>query len=343
MEYTAKAYEALFTDSVEKDDPCETLGHKNVTCYRTQTITSGPVVEVNSFPIWKTRNEASRAREGKKKTREAQAALNERNAKLRVVRRVNATFTQGDLFITLTYAGTLPDEAHARRDIQNYVRKVRAWRKKHGLPEMAYVYVIEFAREGEDRKRIHLHIVMSAMDRDVAEKLWEYGIANSTWLQPDENGLEAVAKYIMKAKKSTRRWACSRNCVEPTVTYSDRKISLRKVERMAAGLPDVAKTIYENAYPNHEFMDVRIRQSAFVAGAYVYARLHTKGADKAVVEWKRKPKEPSHSKDRKASIARDVPPEKPMEEVVEASQSEETAPHDEIRYMLPKESLAFRK
>ena len=148
MDYSAEAYLSVFTGSVEHSDPRETLGHKLVMRYRTKVTTSGPVIETDSYPIWSTRGEASRAREGKQKSRDAQVALNEKNARLRVVRLANANFTKDDLFLTVTFEGTEPDVTEAQRKTQNFVRRLRGLAQRLGLPEVRYTYCIEFPEEG---------------------------------------------------------------------------------------------------------------------------------------------------------------------------------------------------
>lgn len=270
--YSARAYEALF-DAPAGDRAPEDLRSGRVKWYRTATIKAGPIVEIESYPLWHTKAEASRAREVKKKTRAAQQIVNERNLIKRTIRRANASFTGRDLFITLTYAGEVPDEEQARKDIRNYIKRVRTWRRRHGLPEMQYIHVIEFDDGSGKRKRIHFHMLMTGMDRDAAEKLWEKGRANSKRLQPDERGLERVVRYMLKAKRSTRRCTCSRNITEPTVTVSDKRMSARKVERLALGLPEVARDVLERMYKGYEYLDCDVKLSEFVAGAYVYAKM----------------------------------------------------------------------
>ena len=82
------------------------------------------MLEVEIFPIWNTQNEVREAK--KHTTREAQKNLNDKNAKKKFIRKINANFTEEDLCVTLTYSnGFVPDEEQARRDIRNYLRRVR--------------------------------------------------------------------------------------------------------------------------------------------------------------------------------------------------------------------------
>ena len=274
--YSAERYESLFElppDGVNGAD--NVIRGNEPGRYRCKTIKHGNQLDVEIFPIWSTASEIRRAKSAL--TRKAVAAQNEKNARKRLIRRINANFTADDIELTLTYAGEhVPDLEGARRDMQNYIRRVKRYRKAHGLPEIKYVYVIEYQGEEGEPKRVHHHVIMSGMDRDAAEKLWGRGRANSARLQPDENGLEGLARYITKTLprfKSEKRWVCSKNLTEPTVTTADTKITRRKAARLAHDAEAYGKDLFEHLYPGYLFNDVEIKTSAYVAGAYIYARM----------------------------------------------------------------------
>lgn len=274
MPYSSSKYEFLFDRSEEiTESAFERLKHSNVFRYRARTIKAGDILEVEIFPIWNTQNEVRKAK--KAATKEAQQNLNDRNAKKKLIRKINANFMGEDLCITLTYkAGFVPDEEQARRDIRNYLRRVRQWRRKNGLPELKYVYVIEYGGGDGRRKRVHHHVIMSGMDRDVAEALWQgRGWANARRLQPDDYGLEALARYMTKEPNGGKRWAASKNLVDPKITEADTKISKRKVEQMAADFEAAPAAIFGKLFPDYSFNDCEVRYSAYVAGAYIYARM----------------------------------------------------------------------
>lgn len=274
MPYSGEKYEFLFDQSGELTEAAfERLRHKNVFRYRTRTIKSGKMLEVEVYPIWNTQNEARKARVVT--TREAQKNLNDKNARKKLIRKINANFDEEDLCVTLTYKDHVPDEEEARRDIRNYIRRVRQYRKKNSLPEMKYVYVIEYGGSDGRRKRVHHHVIMSGMDRDIAESLWNNrGWANSRRLQPDDYGLEALARYMTKEPNGGKRWCASRNLIEPKVTVADTKISKRKVEEMATDFEAKPAAIFGKLFPDYDFNDCDVRHSSYVAGAYIYARLH---------------------------------------------------------------------
>ena len=90
----------------------------------------------------------------------------------------------------------------------NYIRRLKAWRQKHGLDELRYLYVIEYGALDQmgNPKRIHIHMLVSGMDRDEAERIWKRGRANSHRLQPDDYNLEGIARYICKLPTGGRQW-----------------------------------------------------------------------------------------------------------------------------------------
>lgn len=267
MQQGSERYLQLFTENV-----VGAVNHENVSRYRRKTIKAGKMLECEIYPIWNTGNEARKVKQHI--TRAEQAALNARNARKRLERRLNANFTEDDCCVTLTYAGDfVPNVDQARRDMQNYIRRLRTYRRKHGMCEMKYIYVIEYADADGVPKRVHHHVVMSGMPRDEIERLWGKGYANCRRLQPNEYGLEALSRYMTKTSNGGKRWCCSKNLKEPTVTVSDTRVSCRKVARMIADFATEPRTILEQMYKGYVYTNCEIKRSSYVAGAYIYARL----------------------------------------------------------------------
>lgn len=269
--YSSKNYECLF-DYENQISIADLFSHDDVLRYRTKTITSGSIVECEIFPIWKNRSEVKKAREYV--TPEAQRAVNERNAKKTIIRKINTNFTSEDVVCHLTYAGEPPSLDEARKDIRNYIRRIKDFRRRYNLPEMKYIYVIEFDDGETGRlKRIHQHIIMSAIDRDIAEGLWGKGRANCDRLKPDEYGLEALARYMVKDPRGVKRWAGSRNLLEPIVTIADHKVSKHQIEKIALEFEESGGVILSSKYPDCNLLDVVTKRSDYVAGVYVYAKM----------------------------------------------------------------------
>ena len=101
------------------------LKSQNIIGIKRKLIISGSIVEVEIFPVWDTKN----ANRGKKSgpTRAEQRTVNTRNAIKRVVRLINANFTEKDMWITVGYkGGTEPDSyERCKKDIKNYIERLR--------------------------------------------------------------------------------------------------------------------------------------------------------------------------------------------------------------------------
>lgn len=271
--YTAEHYEPLFDKS-----PAEASAgggrRKCIKKYRTKRVQAGPVMDIMIYPVWIRQEEAARAKKAMA-TRAAQAAQNEKDARRKLRWLINANFGERDLALTLTYKGDDPASIEdARKDVGNYIRRVQHWRKKQGMDPARYIYVIECG-EGK-RARVHHHILMTGMDRDVAERLWSRGRANSSRLQPDERGLEGLARYISKDPKGKKRWGYSKGLKRPTVTVSDSRVSRRQVDRMAFDEQE-ARRCMERLAPGYVVNEVEVRISPVVSGLYITASLHKEG------------------------------------------------------------------
>ena len=237
--------------------------------YRTRTIKAGPRLEVEIYPIFGREN-SGRLRAAKKNlTPEAVQRNNEERSRRKLIQLIDANFTEKDYHVTLTYAGTPPAYEQARKDVKNFLRAVKRKREQRGLDELKYVYTIEDEQDGK-RKRIHIHAIMNGgISREELEQIWGQGYANADNLQPDENGLEAIARYITKQQKNRRKWARSRNLKMPKVRTSDTKVSNARVRRLAVDFPNSAKEIMEKLYPNYTHTRTIMRFSDVVDGAYI--------------------------------------------------------------------------
>ena len=237
--------------------------------YRTRTIKAGPRLEVEIYPIFGREN-TGRLRAAKHNlTPEAVQRNNEERSRRKLIQLIDANFDERDYHVTLTYAGTPPAYDQARKDVKNFLRAVKRKREQRGLDELKYVYTIEDEQDGK-RKRIHIHAIMNGgISREELEQIWGQGYANADNLQPDENGLEAIARYITKQQKNRRKWARSRNLKMPKVRTSDTKVSNARVRRLAVDFPNSAKEIMERLYPNYTHTKTVMRFSDVVDGAYI--------------------------------------------------------------------------
>ena len=259
--------EAGLLDSYWRDQPTEIrVGRMG---YRTRTIKAGPRLEVEIYPIFGREN-SGRLRAAKHNlTPEAVQRNNEERSRRKLIQLIDENFDERDYHVTLTYAGKPPEYEKARVDVKNFLRAVKRRREQRGLDELKYVYTIEDAEDGK-KKRIHIHAIMNGgISREEIEQIWERGYANVDNMQPDENGLEAIARYITKQQRNRRKWARSRNLKLPKVRTSDTKVSNARVRRLAVDFPNSAKEIMERLYPNYSHTRTIMRFSDVVDGAYI--------------------------------------------------------------------------
>lgn len=284
--YSVDNYEELYTMPLEdnREEQIEALRDKDIKKYRVKTIKSGEMLECEIYPIWKTGKKDNR-REKKKPSREAQKNLNEKNTKKNVIRLINTNFISEDIWATFTYDNeNLPDNPEqAKKDMQNYIRRLNRHIKKNNLPTLKYIYVTEYEEdEKKGKKRVHHHIIMNYRDRNTAEEMWDKGgRTNARRLQPDDYGLEGLARYITKDPKNSKRYTTSRNLEKPKITIADSKMTKRKAEKIAND-PNLASGIFQKLYEGYIFKDINIKYSDFVSGAYLYVRMRQMEKTKAI-------------------------------------------------------------
>ena len=244
-----------------KDEGCDLrVGQMG---YRTFTTMAGDTLVAEIFPVWGRKKRRSARAAKKNLTPERIQKYNTERAKFRLQLLMDTNFTSEDQSLTLTYTEQ-PSEQEVRKDVKNFIGRIRRERNRRGLPELKYIYAIESERDGR-AKQLHCHIVMSGgIERKEVEKIWRKGseargFANCDELQPDKEGLRRLAFYVYeqnrgKEQKNRRHYSCSKNLTEPKVRRSMSKVSNAKVKRMARDFNGVAPTIMEKVYPGFEFV-----------------------------------------------------------------------------------------
>lgn len=275
-------YKKIYPNLEIPEDSLESIRSREIKGYRIKSIISGPYVESEVYPIWKKRSGVPRAPK-KSASRTAQENLNEKNAIKRIVRLSNANFTERDIWATFTY-----DEEHlpqsmeeAQKNIQNYIRRLKRAREKAGLPELKYIYVTEYHESTVPGLgiRYHHHLILSGgFSRDDIENLWTCGgRKQARRLQPDDQGITGLAVYISKAPQNgRRRWASSKNLIQPEIRTADTKTKKTQVFKAAADF-ELLREFFERLYPTCKITD--IAPPAFNdlnGGVYLYARMWQK-------------------------------------------------------------------
>jgi len=246
-----------------------------------QTIESGDRVELNIYPWYMNRRDIPRS-PSIKESREAQKKLNQKNKQKRLIRLMCCNFHRGDLILTLTYGDhVFPTEEQARKDIRDYVKKLRKERKKAGMTvPLKYIYVTEYVPKGEAtaKVRIHHHIIINRMDRDLAETLWKKGRAQAKYAQPDDFELEGFARYISKlsTQKNHHSWAASKNLDKPVVHKSTTLLSRGKfaeIIRSGDGRAELLESLYQGKL---KYLDSTVYINQEYGGFYLYSRMRRK-------------------------------------------------------------------
>lgn len=281
--------------------------------YRTKTTKSGNMLESEVFPLWETGAEAKRARRHVSREAQRRLNDRNAVRKLVRLVACNfgrddlmVTLTYGDEGIP-DFRGVQRDVRNFIRRLKDrrvkagldelkYIYSVEGFRHEAAdtAEQEALPGVFEQAPEIVERKggvspRPHVHMILSGgLERDVIENLWGRGWANCRQLQPDRyTGLEALSRYMVKSWKGSalgdeaerpdgypgKRWYGSRNLTKPKVTVSDWKMSRRKVAKAVAEIEDMPGTVFNQAYPGYELVDIQFRSSEFVSGVYIYARM----------------------------------------------------------------------
>ena len=248
--------------------------------YRRSVVLAGDRMECEIYPVF-GRDETQKASAAKKNmTAEKQQRLNRKRAERRLIQLADANFTEKDIHLTLTYRKETTIE-QCRKDLRNFLLRVKRYREKRGMEELKYIYTIEGRREierGYGVNRIHIHMLMNGgISRETLEEMWEMGYANADRLQPTERGLEEIASYIIKeAKHGGRKWSASRNLTPPKQRTTDAKTSNRVVKAVAHDIRNEAKREMEKLYPLYQFVECKVYYSDQLDGVYIRVLMRRK-------------------------------------------------------------------
>lgn len=277
--------------------------------------------EVDIIPRTDNAERAVKGKRGKKQrvTEPKQKDLNDQNARRYLVQLGNGNFGIGDLHVSSTYDDKhLPSTVEeAEKTVNNYLRRISYRRNKLGLDPLKYILVTEykFDKDGTTIKRIHHHIIMNGgLDRDEVEAMWtneriswkkykedpdyrnsieQLGWVNADRLQLNENGIEALCKYITKDPQGKKRWSSSRNLERPIQRpAADHKYSKAKVEMLAKSA-DAGKDFFEKQFPDFDIVSITPKYYEDT-GWHIYLKM-----------WRKKPKKKTGGGKKKCQHRRD--------------------------------------
>lgn len=281
--YMPYDYEAAYNEQIEKltEDSIERmLKESKAGCtYATKEVKSGEQLEVEIYPEFTKVQQDEIPEEGRReRNRRAQRNLNEKNSRKQCERVINANFGNRDIWATLTYMDeTMPTNMkEARRDMQNYIKRVNYYRAKQGLANARYVYVTECSAKG----RWHHHLVMDGdMDMDTVESLWQLGRRNQVRrLQKDENGLVGMAKYLTKQGKEVgkyqKSWTPSKGLIQPEEQVNHYKFQKKDVHAVVRGEESLEEKLVKwYGSSGYTYVESEIRYNEVNKRFYIYARM----------------------------------------------------------------------
>ena len=224
---------------------------------REKRITSGKLFEAEFYVATADGRLYTRGRK-KRVSRAVQKKLNDKNARKKLRRLIETNFiAEKDYYCTFTYNEEMPETYEAcKRDVNNYFKRVRRARKKAGLSELKYIYVIE------KKKRFHIHLIINGgLKRKEIKKLWGKGdIKKVEELQEGTNGFEAITKYFCKEWNNEllpgnrKRYTPSRNLKQPKESPpKDGVFKMRYLEKLCKQRIDDAD-FWEHRYKGRRFI-----------------------------------------------------------------------------------------
>ena len=281
---TERDYRILFDAEEPEGILAELLPPPRERCgkmrYITRRTLAGDIQYVDIYPRFGPDQERRARTARKAASPEKMERANQRARERRLAALMNTNFGQRDYFLTLTYAREVSRET-AQKDVRNFLRRADRLREKRGLEKQKYIYCLEDSDTEGGRVRTHVHLAISGgLSRDELEQLWGHGFANADRLQPDERGLEGLAKYFLKTRgagsrehPNRRSWSCSKNLKKPVVRKSASRFSTAKVRRMVEDLRVTGQEELEKAFPDYLFVDLAVHYSDTVEGVYLEAVL----------------------------------------------------------------------
>ena len=247
--------------------------------YATKTIKSGKVLEVEIYPWFNRKADIPHIQYERPDNRKAQNSLNSKKSRRRLIRLVNANFGEGDYWITLTYRDDCYPESEeaAKRHLTNYIKRVNRRRKRAGLENARYIYIMEW-EEGPEGTRCHFHLLMEGgIDRNELEDMWKFSVVNDTSrIHPDGDGITGLAEYLAKKqrrKKGQRHWNSSKGLKQPEESVSHSKTRKKQVEKMVRDYEEIrAYFEKDRAWKQYEFVDAEVMYNKFNCAFYIRIR-----------------------------------------------------------------------
>lgn len=153
-------------------------------------------------------------------TTEVQKEINRRVAARKLLELLQNNFSNG-IHLVLTYKEEPASKAEAKRELDNFLRRLRYAYQKQGK-ELKYVLTTEYLK-----KRIHHHLVIDSIPEisvtRIQNEIWKNGLVRNTPFE-EEGYYIKLAEYLIKETSKTfdsldricgKRFTHSRNLILP--------------------------------------------------------------------------------------------------------------------------------
>ena len=181
--------------------------------------------------------------------------------------------------------------------------------------DLRWLYVIE----GEDGKRIHVHMLMTGgLAPAKIKKLWGMAmIVNVDTLQAGQQGFAALGKYLTKQGKladGEHRWYGSRNLIDPLKEELNAKIPLDEVAELGeyiqneleAGVDAIPTAEryapIEERYPGYYLAEAEAKYLETFREWVIHIKLYRKDTPAGEIEKQRRRREESKIADRRTAF-----------------------------------------
>lgn len=247
----------------------EKEGSTGMRCfYREKKYYSGNYLEVDIYPVF---GRAGQRRRRYKETSECQKRLNRKKSEMKLTRLLNTNFTEDDIRFDLTYAPEhLPEsDDEAIKQMKNFLRRLKRYRKKNGLSALKYIAVTEKSKKG----RYHHHLVISGgVSIRVLAELWGRGYTSAKPLQFNEYGIEGLARYLVKEPIGSKFYQASRNLTQPEEETVDARLSQRAVNELAK--QSYSAEIFERLYEGYTFVEAQPFWNDYNRHQYITVKMY---------------------------------------------------------------------
>lgn len=185
-------------------------------------IISKNMIEVLDFHTSRTYRKNGKRVKRYQVTPEHIKKQNEKMAEQRLRLEIDMNFKRDDYYITLTYKVQPESWEQAKKDITNFMRRLK--NKCGNSKNLKYIYV------AEGKSRIHFHLLVSRekeLFTSDLNQLWPYGMHKLSLFQGEAEDAVRLASYFLKEKRAAfyeeknatfkRRWSSSKNLEKPIV------------------------------------------------------------------------------------------------------------------------------